>query len=106
LKWKWGQVGLSICSQLSLVGKGPFLTGEAWFNKHGCVYGVRPSGEITKKSTKPLPDIIRLIELNLQVADILRLLLRLCHQFLSKAKGKKTYLFKEGSGKGREKGNS
>jgi hypothetical protein len=47
----------------------------------------RPSGEIvflkiTKKSTKPLPNIIRLIEQNLQVADIIRLLPRPCRQFL------------------------
>ena len=36
---------------------------------------------ITKKSTKPLPEIICLIEQNLQVGDILRLLPRLCCHF-------------------------
>jgi hypothetical protein len=53
-----------------------FLTGEAWFNKWGCV-----SKNYKKKSTQPLPDIIRHIEQHLQVADILRLLLRLCRKF-------------------------
>jgi hypothetical protein len=51
----------------------------------------RASGEIVFrfiffKSTNPLSDIIRLIEQNLQVADIIRLLPQPCRQFFNKVK--------------------
>ena len=38
------------------------LTGKAWFNKHSCVSTDFLCVKITTNSTKPLPDIIRLIE--------------------------------------------